>query len=207
MTSHTRQPIIVWPTSSAPPAAGSHAFRDRPMPSVDRITTAAEAHRLDRQGGHAGFGDLDREVVLVARLVGPLATLFVDADDVVHTAAVARHANHHSGRAAHFFWKQEIREHADAGLAVEHDLLAHVTGKCACLECDRAKRRSSRLGSLPRAQSASIGAFSARPRLRRDRARGIEAAAGQPRTDRACTRPGRIGGLRRSVVTPVSGPI
>ena len=106
--------------------------------SVDRIATAAEAHRLDRHGGHAGFGDLDREVVLVARLVGALAALFVDADDVIHTAAVARHANHHSRRAAHFFWKQEIREHADAGLAVEHDLLAHVTGKRTCLECDRA---------------------------------------------------------------------
>ena len=82
--------------------------------------------------------------MLVARFVGPLATLFVDADDIVHTAAVARHANHHSGWTAHFFWKQEIREHADAGLAVEHDLLAHVTGKCTCVECDRAKRRSSR---------------------------------------------------------------
>ena len=80
--------------------------------------------------------------MLVARFVGPLAALFVDADDVIHAAAVTGHANHDSRRAARSFWKEEICEHADAGLAVEDDLLADVSGKCARLQCDGAKRRS-----------------------------------------------------------------
>ena len=140
--------------SSAPPAAGSHALRERPIAGVYGITAAAEAHRLDREGRHAGFRDLDREVMLVTRFVGPLATFFVDADDVIHAPAVAGHAQHDSRRAARSFWKEEIREHADAGLAVEDDLLTHVSCKRACLQCRRTKRRprcwktSDELGQL-----------------------------------------------------------
>ena len=64
--------------------------------------------------------------VLVARLVGPLATLFVDADKSSHRGRATRKSSQR--RAADFFRKQKIGEHADSGLAVEHDLLAHVTG-------------------------------------------------------------------------------
>ena len=41
-----------------------------------------------------------------------------------------------AGRRA-FVRKQEIREHADAGAAVEDDLLARVSWKRPCLERDR----------------------------------------------------------------------
>jgi hypothetical protein len=48
------------------------AARDRiagllrePFPRVDRIAPAPEAHRLDRNGCEAGFGNLNREIVLI----------------------------------------------------------------------------------------------------------------------------------------------
>ena len=114
------------------------------MTRVDGVPTAPEGHRLDRDGRHAGSRHLDREVVLVARLVGPLATLVVDAHDVVDAAAVAGHANHRRCRPPRFLRKQEIREHAHTGPAVEHDLLAAVPGEAPRLDRDRAERLAIR---------------------------------------------------------------
>jgi hypothetical protein len=107
---------------------------------VERIAAASESHRLDRHGSHAGFSDLDREVVLIPCLVGSIASLFVDADDVVHAAAMAGHADHGRRRCPRARRNQHVREHAHTRPAVEHDLLAPVAGKRARLERDRPER-------------------------------------------------------------------
>ena len=78
--------------------------------------------------------------MLVARLVGPVAPLLVNADDVIDAAAVAGHADHRRRRSLRVCGKQEVREHADAGPAVEHDFLAPVAGERAGLECDGPER-------------------------------------------------------------------
>ena len=61
---------------------------------VDRIAAAPERHRFNRHRRQTGLHHLDGEVVRVARLVGSIASLFVDADDVVDAAPVTGHADH-----------------------------------------------------------------------------------------------------------------
>jgi hypothetical protein len=132
--------MIVSPRSNAPPAVGSHPFVRQPLAGVERIPAAPETHRFDRHRRHAGLRHLDGEVVLVARLVRPLASLFVDADDVVDTAAVAGDADHGRRRGLGSCRKKDIGQHADAGTAVEHNLLAPVTGEHARVERARSKQ-------------------------------------------------------------------
>ncbi|PYR22833.1 MAG: hypothetical protein DMF98_19605 [Acidobacteria bacterium] len=103
------------------------------MAGVDSVPPASEPHGFDGQRGQAGFRHLNGEVVLVTRLVRPLASLFVDADDVVYAAAVAGHADH-GRRGRRCRRKQQIAEHADAGAAVEHDLFAPVPRERARVE-------------------------------------------------------------------------
>ena len=119
---------------------GLARFVRQTLSGVERITAASEPHRLDRHGRHAGLGHLDGEVVFVAWLVRPVASLFVDADDVVHAAAVAGDADHGCGRGLRPRRQQDVRQDADAGTAVEHNLLAPVGGERARLERGRSKR-------------------------------------------------------------------
>ena len=152
---------------------GLAALLREPVTRVDRISAAPERHRFNRHRRQTGLRHLDGEVVRVARLVGSIASLFVDADDVVHAAPMTGHADHGGrgrGRAGR---NQDVHEHADAGTAVEHHLLAPVALVGARLERDGTQRLPRRGESTD--ELGQFGSKSPLPRFRLRPRPGLEA--------------------------------
>ena len=149
--------------------------RAEPLARRDGVAPAPEGHRFDRDRRHARLDDLEGEVVLIALLAGPIAALVVDADDVVDAAAVTGDADHGGGRGLRLVGQQEVRQHADAGPCVEHELLAPVARKGARLECHRAKRCP--LGGKAPDELGDFRTQLLLPRLRLASASGLEAQA------------------------------
>src|SRR5436305_14951749 len=92
------------------------------------VPPAAEPHGLDRNRGHSMLGGLDGEIVLVSGLVGPVAAMLVDADDVVDTPAMTRDADHRGQRTGGFR-PEQIRKDRNTGPALECELLANIGRK------------------------------------------------------------------------------
>ena len=114
----------------------ARAFRPR-----HRVAPAAERHRLDGHGRHAVLHHLDGEIVLIVHLDGAVAPLLVDPDDVIHSAAMSRNADHRGVRRLGRLGRQQVAEHVEAGAALEHELFPRVSREVAHLERLRLERR------------------------------------------------------------------
>ena len=92
------------------------------------------SHRLDGHCSHAVLHDLDREIVLIADLLGPVLTLLINANDVIDAATMPGNADDSGVRALHGFRRQQVREDPGVGTALEDEFFAAVSGKLAHFE-------------------------------------------------------------------------
>ena len=86
--------------------------------------------------------NLNGEIVLVSRLAGAIVPVLIDANDVIHTAAVPRNTNNGREWPLPYAGRQKVSGYRNTGTALEQKLLAPASGKIADLECGGAKRRS-----------------------------------------------------------------
>src|SRR5712692_3584258 len=122
---------MVWPSSRAAPATGWQELWAEPLFFCLRAAPAAESHGFYRHRRQSMLGHPDGEIVLVAILIGPILTVIVNSNDVIHAASVPWNADHGSIGWLRIRGYQQVAEHSKPRPALNQEFLAPVCGKFA----------------------------------------------------------------------------